>query len=915
MVFSLILVVLCIACGSSFAAGMRVVPSSTQVMPGEEFYFDVVAEGIPAEGLGGVQFRLNLSALNGTVTGVPDLSQAGVNDISVVSPLLISPATTGHSGIGDFFWNSRGPNGILIIDNEALVNGSALYTFAHTNGATLPSGSGSVARFAVRAGSNVKPDQLNISLSDVMLLDGGTLYPLDYTTGASVQLGYMSKMPSLAIDPVAPLTNVAKPIITGKVDEGSSVYISVNGAPPVAATITGDTWSKQLDGLIQGLNNITVSATNTSGDTVTASASITLDTIPPKVTITSPVYGLTNNKTPLLSYTVSDGTPIIKVDGTPVNTASGQTLGPLTDGIHTVIINSTDAAGNVGSAFTLFLVDTAPPIVTINPLAASVDSATLLLSGTAEAGAIVTVTANTGAVAGTVSYPTKTTWSCMVTGLAPGDNTFTVTAVDQAGNAGSASATVNYHPPMAVTITPENITNSFKGNVALEVNYIATSGNPLFVEQFVDANHNGEIDENDYVIRSFRVTDGIASANPNVPGDEDGSANSSIVTTLNYYLLNDLYHAPGHYIFRVTSGSSAASAAFAVTAENQPQGISGAVTINGDPLPGAIVRLSDKWHRPVAYTLSGETGNYTFYLKNAGDYLVSPVQFRLYMECGQIPVSVTSGQLITGYDLAVTPGTYHVSGNLKDAATGAGIDGIWIEADSADHKSAALTGADGSYTLSLPAGHYSISAMADPTVPNPSTKGYLAFDNQSVAVDVTADGNAADITLPLAGFAVSGKVSDEQGVGVPGVPVQAKTHGSDDAREPAGYGISNSNGEYTLMIDAGNNWNISLKDSSAQSLGYIGTAINNVSTSSSPLSGNDLTVYPITAWVSGTVKDSNNKLITGDDIKLRNTDSSVVSTIATASDGTYRIGAFAGNWLVDYITHGTQIKSWSRWRR
>jgi hypothetical protein len=176
---------------------MRIVPSSTQVTPGEDCFFDVVAEGIPTEGLGGVQFRLNLSASAGTVTGVADLGQAGVNDIAVVSPLVISPATVGHSGIGDYFWNGKGTNGILVLDNEQLVNGSALYTYAHTNGAIPPSGSGTVARFAVRIGSGVKAELLDINLSDVMLLDGGPAYPLDYITGTSVQLRCISKVPSL----------------------------------------------------------------------------------------------------------------------------------------------------------------------------------------------------------------------------------------------------------------------------------------------------------------------------------------------------------------------------------------------------------------------------------------------------------------------------------------------------------------------------------------------------------------------------------------------------------------------------------------------------------------------------------------------------------------------------------------------
>ncbi|MBI1921559.1 MAG: hypothetical protein HYS23_10840 [Geobacter sp.] len=195
--FFAVLLVTAFTCGSALAIGIKVVPSSQRVLPGEEFFFDVVAEGIPAEGLGGVQFRLNVVVPGGSVTGVNDLPQAGAGEVAVASPLLVSLPTATRSGIGDFFWNGRGGNGILVMDNEPLVNGSGLYTFAHTNGSTPPSGSGSVARFMVRVGSGVNSKQIDINLSDVMLLDGGPFYPLDYNNGATVQIGCFTRMPDL----------------------------------------------------------------------------------------------------------------------------------------------------------------------------------------------------------------------------------------------------------------------------------------------------------------------------------------------------------------------------------------------------------------------------------------------------------------------------------------------------------------------------------------------------------------------------------------------------------------------------------------------------------------------------------------------------------------------------------------------
>ena len=194
---SMLCLMLLLWCGAAPAAGLRVVSSVPQTAPGKDLALDIVAEGIPDTGLSGVQFRLTVTAPGGTVTSVDDLNQAGTSGVSIAAPLLLSPPSTSRSGIGDFFWNARGTNGILTMDNESLVNGSGLYTLAQTSGATPPSGSGSVARFLVRVGRNTPPGALTIALSDVMLLDNGPAYPVDYSAGTSVQIQCLTTVPNL----------------------------------------------------------------------------------------------------------------------------------------------------------------------------------------------------------------------------------------------------------------------------------------------------------------------------------------------------------------------------------------------------------------------------------------------------------------------------------------------------------------------------------------------------------------------------------------------------------------------------------------------------------------------------------------------------------------------------------------------
>lgn len=196
----LALMVLVLLAQSGLAAGIRVVPSVERVLPGEDFYLDIVAEGIPVDdGLGTVQFRLNVAAPGARVSGVPDLNQGGADSVAIATPLLISEPTATRSGLGPFFQGLyQGSEGILVLDNEPLANGSALFTYAHTNGANRPAGTGVVARFRVRVGAAVVAEKIDFTLTDVLLLDGGPAYPLDSNVGATVTLRCTASVPDLA---------------------------------------------------------------------------------------------------------------------------------------------------------------------------------------------------------------------------------------------------------------------------------------------------------------------------------------------------------------------------------------------------------------------------------------------------------------------------------------------------------------------------------------------------------------------------------------------------------------------------------------------------------------------------------------------------------------------------------------------
>ena len=138
----------------------------------------------------------------------------------------------------------------------------------------------------------------------------------------------------------------------------------------------------------------------------------------------------TNDNTVPIPFTVDDGaaTVVCKVDNVTVPcSAPGFTTAALADGAHSVVITATDAAGNTGQSTVLFIVDTAPPVVTITggPTGTiNVPDATFTF--TSEAGAIFECSIDGGAFTGCSSPKSYT--------VAAGAHTFSVRATDAAGN-------------------------------------------------------------------------------------------------------------------------------------------------------------------------------------------------------------------------------------------------------------------------------------------------------------------------------------------------------------------------------------------------------------------------------------------------------------------------------------------------
>ena len=126
---------------------------------------------------------------------------------------------------------------------------------------------------------------------------------------------------------------------------------------------------ESYSGLTEGSHTFTVRATDGAGNSATDSYTWIVDHTAPTVSITGgkPAAN-TNVKDATLTFSVSDGTTLCSVDGGAFGsctTSTTQTYTNMADGTHSLAVQSTDQAGNVGMDSYSWTVDTIAPVVTI----------------------------------------------------------------------------------------------------------------------------------------------------------------------------------------------------------------------------------------------------------------------------------------------------------------------------------------------------------------------------------------------------------------------------------------------------------------------------------------------------------------------------------------------------------------------
>ena len=271
-------------------------------------------------------------------------------------------------------------------------------------------------------------------------------------------------------------------ITTGYVTSNVNWHNQASGASGLGSGTSS--WTASV-GLVLGINNITVNATDSQGLKVSDHVIVTYDTHGSNLAIISPASNSYNNtgSVTLQWNAVNDVSGIAKTevstDGTTWTIVTGtRHVMTLADGAYTETVKVTDNAGNVNQTSVSFTVDRVKPVVVISSP----------VNGTTNTTGSVTLQWNasdaTSGIANTEVSSDGTTWT-NVTGnstvLTLADGTYTVhlKVTDKASHVNQTSAifTVDTVKPVVVISSPVNGTTNTNGSVLVQWNASdATSG-------------------------------------------------------------------------------------------------------------------------------------------------------------------------------------------------------------------------------------------------------------------------------------------------------------------------------------------------------------------------------------------------------------------------------------------------------
>ncbi|MBS0656765.1 MAG: carboxypeptidase regulatory-like domain-containing protein [Verrucomicrobia bacterium] len=405
-----------------------------------------------------------------------------------------------------------------------------------------------------------------------------------------------------------------------------------------------------------------------------------------------------------------------------------------------------------------------------------------------------------------------------------------------------------------LTLSPTTFTNRYEGALDLAITGLDAAGQSVVVEEFFDADASGTVSAPDVLLRRFVVTDGQVTSvggqrNLNVAGDEDGAANGSLLTRLNFAAGEFVSHLPGQHVFRVSpvgSGFAPFSAVLTVTTQSfGGGGVSGIVTNSGGtPLVGAIVVIfGGTDFEVVAQTISGLGGAYALPLP-PGSYAAAAAKAGFTCNLNTAPMFTVDKSVVSGQNIALTAAGRTVSGTVRNGSTLAPLPAVPVVGMSASgHLGLTLSDAVGNYLLPAPAEAIQLQIEEFSAARAGCLSGEFQESGTTSVTGVNLDHTAGTALL-------YGTIATPTSAPVAFARVDGQTNGSPTY---ASVGISTATGAYTLAaLPAA--WRINADKPNF----IVAEASTVVNTAGSAVLQN-LTGYAVTSHLRGQIRDDANQ--------------------------------------------------------
>ncbi len=294
---------------------------------------------------------------------------------------------------------------------------------------------------------------------------------------------------------------------------------------------------------------------------------------------------------------------------------------------------------------------------------------------------------------------------------------------------------------------------------------------------------------------------------------------------------------------------------------------------SGNPIPYAHVQAkkqtSGSFNGIFRDAPSNSAGAYTLYVE-AGTWDITA----FVPGYGQLPSTtvVISTNSVTGQNLQVSSSSFAtINGTVTQGGTGVG--GVHVNAFSANGGNSTVSGTDGTYSLKVPAGTYTVDGYLPGSGPTSVVTG------QTVTGAQTLDN--IDLTIGAVGTIF---------VAIPNI-TDAFVRAEDSSGKGNGTNAATSTGVYTITVSAGT-YTVRAQHPSLGLIGSQAVTVTGGATTSVTFSP------PTTYAVTGTVSSSNANCILNTSVSFADSTNGRVTMVMTDANGAFSVNLPNGTYRI-----------------